>query len=222
MTDILATLAKLPELCAARLPTDNSPILIRRGSAGYWPFRPDLDVEAFNAHHGISTAQVEAMLCGSMFGWDSPAADPENPVNRPPLRRATRSPHAADRPPGAQARTHRKRSFACSNDRDLPRVPEYNTPVAKEAQMNKQLYSVVVTETVTIRYFPIVVEADSEADAQALAETDRCNGALGEPQQETVLGVDYEATPTTADADVPVAVDFVVTEAGGAAIGEPA
>ena len=77
MPDVLATLAKLPELCAARLPNDGSPILIRRGVAGYWPFKPDLDVDEFNARHGTTPAQVEAMLCGSMFGWDVPAADPD-------------------------------------------------------------------------------------------------------------------------------------------------
>jgi hypothetical protein len=79
MPDVLTTLAKLPDLCAARHPTDRSPILIRRGVAGYWPLHPDTDVEAFNARNGGATAaQVEAMLCGSMWGWDTTLADPDS------------------------------------------------------------------------------------------------------------------------------------------------
>jgi hypothetical protein len=78
MTDVLDTLKKLPETCAARLPMNDSPILLKRGVMGYWPApRPDMDVDAFNARYGITPAQVEAMLAGSMFGWDCPAADPD-------------------------------------------------------------------------------------------------------------------------------------------------
>ena len=78
MTDVLETLKKLPDMCAARLPNDKSPILIRRGVAGYWPApRPDMDVDAFNARKGVTPAQVMAMQIGSMFGWDAPGADPD-------------------------------------------------------------------------------------------------------------------------------------------------
>jgi hypothetical protein len=52
--------------------------MIRRGVAGYELTDPRLDVDAFNAMGGITAAQVEAMLCGSMFGWDTAAADPDN------------------------------------------------------------------------------------------------------------------------------------------------
>ena len=78
MTDVLETLKKLPEMCAARSPSDDSPILIKRGVSGYWPApRPDFDVDGFNARQGITAAQVEAMQIGSMFGWDVPGADPD-------------------------------------------------------------------------------------------------------------------------------------------------
>lgn len=79
--DITLVLADLPELCAHRLPGTNEPILIKRGSMGYWPRHGSFDVDAFNEHHGITPAQAEAMLVGSMFGFDCPGADPLN--NKP-------------------------------------------------------------------------------------------------------------------------------------------
>ena len=77
MTDVLETLKKLPVECASRLPADKSPILIRRGVAGYWPMHPGFDPDAFNARNEITPAQVQAMEIGSMFGWDCPGADPD-------------------------------------------------------------------------------------------------------------------------------------------------
>lgn len=73
--DVADTLAKLPPMCAARAPGTDEPILIKRGVQGYWPWHGDVD--RFNARHGVDWMQVEAMLCGSMFGWDCPAADPD-------------------------------------------------------------------------------------------------------------------------------------------------
>jgi hypothetical protein len=74
ITDVLAD---LPKVCAAHSPGDNAPILIRRGERGYFP-APGIDVDAFNARHGVTEAQREAMLAGSMFGFDCPGADPLN------------------------------------------------------------------------------------------------------------------------------------------------
>jgi hypothetical protein len=71
------TLEKLPEMCAARNPSDGKPILIKRGVKGYFPVNNNLDVDGFNARGGVTAAQVEAMTAGSMFGWDCPAADPD-------------------------------------------------------------------------------------------------------------------------------------------------
>ena len=65
----------LPEFCAAELPSTGETILIRRGERGYWA-SPDRDVERTNRSLGVTPAQREAMLVGSMFGWEVPGADP--------------------------------------------------------------------------------------------------------------------------------------------------
>ena len=75
MADVRHALKKLPPLCAARHPTDGTPIVLKRGVRGYLPASPRLDVDAFNSCHGITPAQVEAMEIGSHFGWDMPVAD---------------------------------------------------------------------------------------------------------------------------------------------------
>lgn len=78
MTDLLETLQKLPPICASRLPSDDSPILIKRGVKGYFKVdHPDFDVNGFNARHGVTGKQKFAMEIGSMFGWHVPAADPD-------------------------------------------------------------------------------------------------------------------------------------------------
>lgn len=76
MPDVLATLQKLPEMCATVDPM-GKPIMIKRGVSGYWPLREDFDVDGFNARHDVTPAQIAAMECGSMFGWDVPSADPD-------------------------------------------------------------------------------------------------------------------------------------------------
>jgi hypothetical protein len=76
--DVAKVLEKLPEICAARLPSDQSPILLHRGVPGYTPWKPSFDVDGYNSRKGITPAQVEAMLVGSMFGWHVPGADPDN------------------------------------------------------------------------------------------------------------------------------------------------
>jgi hypothetical protein len=76
--NISEVLADLPEICAAHLPSDNSPILIKRGTRGYCQRWEAYDGERFNKYHRITDAQVGAMLAGSIFGFDCPGADPLN------------------------------------------------------------------------------------------------------------------------------------------------
>jgi hypothetical protein len=80
----LAGQHELPELCYSTLPSSGALIQIVRGENGYF--------ECANAHigkeanrmfadtsdrlNGVTRAQEEAMLAGSMFGWDVPGAKP--------------------------------------------------------------------------------------------------------------------------------------------------
>lgn len=74
----------LPEHCYAVLPGSGQLIEVRRGEKGYYPCAYSTSdreynkvlANYFNAHEGISKAQAAAMLAGSMFGWNVPAADP--------------------------------------------------------------------------------------------------------------------------------------------------
>lgn len=75
--DVLENLKKLPEKCAAKMPGTDEPILIKRGVKGYWPLKPGFDVDGYNQRHGVNRYQVEAMLVGSMCGWEVPGANPD-------------------------------------------------------------------------------------------------------------------------------------------------
>ncbi|MCK5602376.1 hypothetical protein KAR91_10915 [Candidatus Pacearchaeota archaeon] len=66
---------RLPRVCAA-ISAGFEPVLIHRGIAGKTILADDFDVERFNMQRNIDTFQVDAMLAGSMFGWDVPGADP--------------------------------------------------------------------------------------------------------------------------------------------------
>jgi hypothetical protein len=66
-------------VCAAVHPTTGEPVMITRGESGYRPFASEFDaataVRLFNESLGVTEPQVQAMLAGSMFGWDCPAAN---------------------------------------------------------------------------------------------------------------------------------------------------
>lgn len=82
---IIPLRSSLPEYCHSVLPTSGELILISRGTEGYMPANEKADGETgrdaadrLNQRAGITKAQEEAMLAGSMFGWAVPAADPKN------------------------------------------------------------------------------------------------------------------------------------------------
>ena len=76
----------LPEVCFSILPSTGDVIIIKHGESGYYRCEYSTEDKAFNrefandrnANLGVSKAQVEAMLAGSMYGWDVPAADPKS------------------------------------------------------------------------------------------------------------------------------------------------
>ena len=78
--------SSLPESCHSVLPSSGELIVIRRGEKGYFSSEFSSADEAENrifaddrnTKNGVSKAQEAAMLAGSMFGWDAPAADPKN------------------------------------------------------------------------------------------------------------------------------------------------
>ena len=53
---------------------------LQNGTMGIFPqdTSPREGVTAANAANGVTKAQEAAMVAGSMFGWDTPAADPKN------------------------------------------------------------------------------------------------------------------------------------------------
>ena len=79
--------SSLPVQCFSTLPSSGELILLTRGEKGYSPC-PEFSAadagenrrfaEDSNGKNGVTKAQEAAMLAGSMFGWQTPAADPQN------------------------------------------------------------------------------------------------------------------------------------------------
>lgn len=79
--------SSLPVQCFSVLPSSGELILLTRGEKGYSPCydfsTPDAQqnrefADDRNVKNGVTKAQEAAMLAGSMFGWQTPAADPRN------------------------------------------------------------------------------------------------------------------------------------------------
>jgi hypothetical protein len=74
----------LPDMCVAVLQPDNVLIGIKRGQRGYFQIHGGFvkgdaaraAADTFNRRLHVSPQQREAMLIGSMMGWDCPAARP--------------------------------------------------------------------------------------------------------------------------------------------------
>ena len=78
--------SSLPEQCRSILPSTGEVILIDKGESGYrsldlpnkTPEENRQAVDDYNRRESITRAQEAAMAAGSMFGWDVPAADPQD------------------------------------------------------------------------------------------------------------------------------------------------
>ena len=76
----------LPEKCFSTLEATGEIIVITKGEKGYTPTgqypqdgaSPKEAAAVLNDTAGVTRAQEAAMVAGSMFGWDTPAADPKN------------------------------------------------------------------------------------------------------------------------------------------------
>jgi hypothetical protein len=84
-----ANLAKLPPqafventgLCTG--PHGIPPVIsVTRGETGYNPIYTNMTAAALNEASGVTPAQARAMFNGSLFGWGTPGADPDNPINQ--------------------------------------------------------------------------------------------------------------------------------------------
>lgn len=75
----------LPEMCYSTVPTTGELVIITNGEKGYYPCTLSTDdrekncntADLENMKRGIGKCEEEAMLAGSMFGWDVPVANPQ-------------------------------------------------------------------------------------------------------------------------------------------------
>jgi hypothetical protein len=70
----------LPEFSFAKLPTTGETIKIVRGESGYRvnDKYKTANADELNETLGVTKAQAEAMMTGSMFGWHVAGANPAN------------------------------------------------------------------------------------------------------------------------------------------------
>ncbi len=77
--------SSLPQKCYSVLESTGELILLERGKQGYTlagvkgeNMSPRESAHHLNEAMGVTRAQEAAMSAGSMFGWDTPAADPKH------------------------------------------------------------------------------------------------------------------------------------------------
>lgn len=71
-------LAALPDQAIVNQPTTGEPVRVVKGASGFWPYLGHHDrIQSLNQSWGADDEAVqEAMLIGSLFGWEVPGVDP--------------------------------------------------------------------------------------------------------------------------------------------------
>ena len=84
-TEMIPLRKSLPERCFGYLQATGEIVVLQKGQKGFAPTgkyaeneTPQECVDSLNAAMDVTKAQAAAMMAGSMFGWDAPAADPAN------------------------------------------------------------------------------------------------------------------------------------------------
>ena len=68
----------LPDYCFAEdMVNPGEIIIIRYGESGYHKTEYKGNAMEYNEKIGVTWAQMQGMITGSMFGWDVPGANPE-------------------------------------------------------------------------------------------------------------------------------------------------
>lgn len=74
----------LPAYCYSVHEVTGELVVLKRGESGYYPQRPEnapwsaANLDILNERLGVTKGQAEAMKNGSMFGFHTPAANPNN------------------------------------------------------------------------------------------------------------------------------------------------
>jgi len=71
---------ELPDIAAVITPMGEH-VLVKRGESGYWPLS-GMSAQEYNEANGIPSNVANAYLFGSMFGWNTPGADPDAEMNK--------------------------------------------------------------------------------------------------------------------------------------------
>ena len=84
-TEMIPLRKSLPERCFGYLKATGEIVVLQKGQKGFAPTgkyaeneTPQECVDSLNGAMDVTRAQAAAMMAGSMFGWDAPAADPAN------------------------------------------------------------------------------------------------------------------------------------------------
>ncbi|AFU88203.1 hypothetical protein CcrColossus_gp333 [Caulobacter phage CcrColossus] len=81
MSQLDDNIAALPELAYAVMPSSGDTVIIKRGEMGYhdpgYGPQGEAVVKNLNDRMGVTPAQAAAMFNGSLFGWHTPAANPD-------------------------------------------------------------------------------------------------------------------------------------------------